>query len=53
VGPLYACLIRILLKGKSMTKQKRIEGIPYAEVKEKALQNKAVIAAYEKAKKDG
>jgi hypothetical protein len=35
-----------------MIKQQRIEGIPYAKVKEKSLQNKAVLAAYEKAKKE-
>lgn len=33
-------------------KGQRIKGIPYAEVKKKALQHKAVIAAYEKAKKE-
>lgn len=31
MGPLYACLIRILLKGKSMTKQQRIDGFRKAE----------------------
>lgn len=35
-----------------MTKQQRIEGIPYAKVKEKAIQNRAVLAEYEKAKKN-
>lgn len=31
---------------------KKIKGIPYAEVKAKALQNKDVLVAYEKAKRE-
>lgn len=43
-------LIRILFNGELMEKQQKTKGIPYAEVKEKALQNKAVLEAYEKEK---
>ncbi|MFH3086323.1 hypothetical protein ABK864_25285 [Serratia marcescens] len=35
-----------------MTKPQKTEGIPFAKVKEKALQNKAVLAAYEKARRE-
>jgi len=31
---------------------KKIKGVPYAEVKAKALRNKDVLAAYEKAKRE-
>lgn len=35
-----------------MKKPQKTEGIPFAKVKEKALQNKAVLAAYEKARRE-